>query len=143
MLGLVMASMMVAASEPAPQPVVSLKSAPTRICREMGSAASRSQAIMICRTKAQWQRSAACVGPTTYCTPKQKLAMRAAMTGRESAYPLDDASQIICRKLRITGSRLQSVSTCLSKREWDRMHSDARDEVSELQDNYSKQPRNQ
>lgn len=132
MLAIVMASMMVAASEPAPQLAASLKNEPTRYCRELGSASSRSQAIRICRTRAQWRAWEGCQGVTRYCAPRTRAA--SAGLGRESAFPLNEDSRIVCRKLSVTGSRLQTVSACLPVREWDRMWKDSAGAMLKLQD---------
>ena len=136
MLAFVMASMMVVTADAPPVQVNSLKGQPTRHCRELGSAASRSQAIYICRTKTQWAKAEACSGPTRYCTPKERLALR------DTAFPLNEASRILCKKTMVTGSRLAKVELCLPQREWDRMHTNSREEVRDLQDLYSKQPNN-
>lgn len=141
MLTFVMASMMVAASDPVSLPAAPLTGQPTRYCREMGSAASRSQAIMICRTKAQWQRRETCQGATRYCAPIKRVASLSGLPGRPTAFPLNEDARITCRVVKMTGSRLRSTNLCLPQREWDRMYNDAREEVGELQDNYSKQPR--
>lgn len=140
MFTLVMASMMVAVSEPLPTPAASLAGQPTRYCRELGSAASRSQAVMICRTKAQWSRSERCSGVTTYCTPRKRLASLSGELGRATAFPLNEDSRILCKVMKMTGSRLRSTTMCLPKREWDRMHANSKEEMNDLQDNYSKRP---
>lgn len=134
MLMMMMASMMVAASDPAPQEAASLEGAPTKYCREMGSAASRNQAIKVCRTRAQWIRMKACNDSTTYCAPK-KLA--SATLGRETAFPLNEDSRIICRRVSATGTRLTSQRTCLPQREWQRMWDESRGTMSTLQDRHS------
>ncbi len=132
MLAFVMASLMVVTDDPTPQPAAAQKDEPALVCRELGSASSRSEAIRICKTRAQWLERDACTGPTRYCAPVKRVAM--------IAFPMDENSRIICRKLSVTGTRLKTISTCLPQREWDRMHSNGREEVSELQDNYSKLP---
>ena len=132
MLAFVMASLMVASSDPAPQQAASLKGAPTRYCRELGSAASRNQAIMICRTRAQWQRRETCLGATRYCQPIKKLA--SAALGPKTAFPLNEDSRIICRRLSVTGTRLTSQRACLPQREWERMWKDSAEATLELQD---------
>ena len=132
MLAFVMVSMMVVASDPAPQQAASLKGAPTRYCRELGSAASRNQAIMICRTRAQWQRRETCLGATRYCQPIKKVA--SATLGPKTAFPLNEDSRIICRRLSVTGTRLTSQKACLPQREWERMWKDSAEATLKLQD---------
>lgn len=144
MLTFVLASMMVAASDPAPVEAASMKNQPTRYCREIGSASSYSEAIRICRTRAQWLEREACNGATRYCPPKARPAVvTSGIATRETAFPLDEDARITCRIVKMTGSRLRSAKLCLAQREWDRMYNDAREEVGELQDNQSKQPRSQ
>lgn len=130
MLAFVMASMLVASSDPTPIQEAPRHTGPTLHCREMGSAASRSQAISICRTKAQWLRLESCQNVTRYCAPKK----RAASLGRETAFPLNENSRIICRVLKVTGSRLRASSVCLPNREWERMWKDSADTTFDLQD---------
>lgn len=143
MLALVMVSMMVSANDPPPRHAASATTQPTRYCRELGSASSRSEAILICRTRAQWLAWETCNGPTRYCPPKQKVAMTSGVPGREMAFPMNEDSRIICRKLKVTGTRLRLVKTCLPQREWDRMYANTQVDMKELQDKYSKLPRNQ
>ncbi len=135
MLVFVMASMIVAASDPAPQVAESLKTEQTRYCREMGSAVSRNQAIKVCRTRAQWLRMKACNDSTTYCAPTKTLA--SASLGRETAFPMNEDSRIICRRLKATGTRLTSQRTCLPEREWQRMWDESRGTMSTLQERHS------
>ena len=129
MLALVMSLAMVTATD-SPSAMASMKNQPTRICREMGGAGSRSEAIKICRTHEEWLAWDGCHGATRYCTPQ----MRAAMAGRETAFPMNEDSRIICRKLTMTGTRLKTVKACLAKREWDRMWQESADETRKLQD---------
>lgn len=135
MLAFVMASMMVAASDSAPSEAASLKGVPTRYCREIGSAASRNQAIVVCRTQAQWQRWESCRNVTRYCAPTKRVASAAA--GPDSAFPLNEDSRIICRRLKVTGTRLTSQRTCLPQREWQRMWDESRATMNTLQDRHS------
>ena len=138
MLAFVMASMMVAASDPAPRQAASPKTEPTRYCRELGSASSRSEAIKICRTRAQWLKWDGCHSATRYCTPKERLAITSGLPGRETAFPMNEDSRVICRKLSVTGSRLKAVRTCLPQREWQRMYDNTQTEMKELQNTFSK-----
>ena len=130
----VVASAVVPSSNSAHREAASLKGAPTRYCREIGSAASRNQAIVICRTRAQWQRMQACNGATRYCAPTKRAS---AEIGRETAFPLNEDSRIICRRLSVTGPRLTSQRTCLPQREWQRMWDESRTTMSTLQDRHS------
>ena len=138
MLAFVMASLMVASGGPAPEQAASQKDTPTVYCREMGSANSRSEAIVICRTRAEWQVRDACQGATRYCSPEEKMAIASGLPWRETAFPASEDSRIVCRKLSITGSRLRSISTCLANREWRRMYDDTQTEMKELQNTFRK-----
>ena len=124
MITLILASMMVAPIDPAPVEAASLKGQPTRYCRELGSAASRNQAIMICRTRAQWQRAETCQGATRYCAPKK----------RETAFTMNEDSRVVCRRLKVTGTRLSYQQTCLPQREWERMWKDSAAAALKMQD---------
>ena len=120
----------VAVDQPAPAEAASLAGAPTRHCREIGSAASRSQAVMICRTRAQWQRIESCNSATRFCPSTKRLAS----LGRETAFPLNENSRIVCRYLRLTGTRLSTQKTCLPQREWERMWKDSAETMRDMQD---------
>ena len=126
------ASAVVPASNSAPREAASLKGSPTRYCREMGSAASRNQAIVICRTRAQWQRREACISATRYCAPTKRFA--SAAVGPATAFPLNEDSRIICRRLSVTGTRLTSQRTCLPQREWERMWKDSAEATQKMQE---------
>ena len=134
----VVASAVVPSSSSAHREAASLKGAPTRYCREIGSAASRNQAVVICRTQAQWQRWESCRNVTRYCAPTKRVASVA--VGPDTAFPLNEDSRIICRRLSVTGTRLTSQNTCLPQREWQRMWDDGRAQARDLQDYFSKKP---
>ncbi|MEO7411526.1 MAG: hypothetical protein ABIU10_09470 [Sphingomicrobium sp.] len=139
MLTFILASLMIAPpSGSAPQQTASSKDLPTLQCREMGSAGSRSEAIVICRTQAEWQVRDACSGATRYCSPEEKMAMASGLPGRATAFPASEDSRIVCRKLLITGSRLRSTNTCLANSEWRRLYDDTQTEMKELQNTFSK-----
>lgn len=136
MFTFMMATMMVAASGPVPLQEAPRHVGPTLQCREMGSAPSRSQAITICRTKAQWLRIESCRNVTRYCAPKKRVAS----LDRDTAFPLNEDSRIVCRILKATGTRLTSARTCLPQREWQRMWDESRATMGSLQDKQSARP---
>ncbi len=138
MFALILASLMVASAERAPQKVEAGKKLPALVCREMGSAYSKSEAIVVCRTRAEWGVRDACSGATRYCSPEEKRAMMAGLPGRATAFPASEDSRIVCRKLLITGSRLRSTNTCMANREWRRLYDDTQTEMKELQNTFSK-----
>lgn len=137
MLAFALASMLVTASSAAPvspSPSASLKGQPTRFCRELGSAASRSQAILICRTRAEWRAWEGCNGATRYCPPKKRTTSGGQTLGRETAFPMNEDSRIVCRQMAVTGTRLKSYRACLPQREWERMWKDSAEALLGLQD---------
>lgn len=138
MLALVMSSIAVASAASAQPKSSDLKKEPTRICREMNNASSRLYAMKVCRTRAEWRRWEACHGSVTrYCTPKKKTPVEVASLGRETAFPLNDDSRILCRDLKETGTRIIVHQVCLPKREWDRMWTDTSEAVRKLQGDFS------
>ena len=138
MLALVMSSLAVASSVTAQPVPPDLKDEPTRICREMNNASSRLYAMKVCRTRAEWRRWEACHGSVTrYCAPKKKAVVETASLGRETAFPLNDDSRILCRDLKETGTRIIVHQICLPKREWDRMWTDTSEAVRKLQGDFS------
>src|SRR6476659_10598271 len=124
MLAIAVATMLVASSGSDFSQPGSLKKEPTRYCRAMVVGASRSSDVLICKTKAQWDDFDSCRGVTRYCTPSQKAALA---QKHAAAFALTEDSRIVCRVLKITGSRLASQPTCLSQREWQRMWDNGRE----------------
>lgn len=113
---------------------------PTRYCREMFKTSSRIHSLKVCKTRAEWRRWEACHGSVTrYCTPKRKT-LAAANVGRETAFPLNEDSRIVCRMLAVTGTRLLEVQACLPKREWERMWKESAAATHKMQD-FSTRPR--
>lgn len=136
MLVFLVASVWVAGTPP---PVNVKRTGPTLICREMFSAASASQALKICRTKADWKRWQACHGSVTrYCAPEKNEQLADGLVGKETAFPLNEGSRVVCRMLKVTGSRIQQVQACLPMREWDRMWRQGQESVAAFQDKQSK-----
>ena len=141
MLTYVMVSLAAAASGPASTIDPALKKEPTRICREMNNASSRLYSSKVCRTRAEWRRWEACHGSVTrYCTPTKRMTVETASLGRETAYPLNEDSRMICKDLKETGTRIIVHHTCMPKREWDRMWADNSEGVRKLQGDFSTRP---
>lgn len=124
MLAFLMASMMTPSTTPAPFVEAPKFKGPTLQCREMGGAASRSQAIVVCRTKAQWQRMETCQGATRYCAPKKS----------QTTFTMNEDSRVVCRRLKVTGTRLSYQDTCLPQREWERMWKESAAATYKMQD---------
>ncbi|MES2904721.1 MAG: hypothetical protein V4696_11090 [Pseudomonadota bacterium] len=133
MFVLMMASMMAVAGDPVPFSEAARHTGPDLQCREVGTAASRSQAILVCRTKAQWLRAESCRNVTRYCAPTKSDAS----LGRPSAFAMNEDSRVVCRVLKATGTRLTSQRTCLPQREWQRMWDESAGTMSSLQNRHS------
>ena len=116
-----LASLLAATAEP-PQAVAKPVKQPTRFCREMFKSSSRVHSVKVCKTSAEWRRWQACHGSVTrYCTPKKRDPLAGATLGRQTAYPLNEDSRIVCRLVKETGTRIVQHELCLPKREWERM----------------------
>ena len=118
-----------------PTEAPSRKGQPTLYCRNMVIGVSRSSDVSICRTKAAWADWESCQGPTRYCSPAQKAAMRAKYT----TFALNEDSRVVCRIMRGTGSRLSSAKVCMPEREWQRMWDNGTETMHSLQDKFSTQ----
>lgn len=134
-MSLLLAMIAQAAIVGAPPEAASRKGQPTLYCRNMVIGVSRSSDVSICRTKAAWADWDSCQGPTRYCSPAQKAAMRAKYT----AFPLNEDSRVVCRVMKGTGSRLSSAKVCMPQREWQRMWDNGQEAARNIQDRYSKQ----
>lgn len=55
------------------------------------------------------------------------------------ATPPEDA-KIVCKTVKVTGSRLGGKRVCMAKREWRRMNEQNEQAAREIQDNHSKAP---
>ena len=49
-------------------------------------------------------------------------------------------AKLICREIKMTGSRLRNKRACLTKREWDRMSDDANGTATKEWSTFSKKP---
>ncbi|MEP7316298.1 MAG: hypothetical protein ABI667_06350 [Sphingomicrobium sp.] len=106
---------------------------PFRVCRFLVQGPSARGDIKVCRTKAEWRQWELCNSPTTYCSAEQK----AARYGRRTAFALSEDSRVVCRIVKMTGSRLANVQVCLPQREWLRQWEESSATVLKVQD-YSK-----
>lgn len=141
MLAFALASLAAVTSDSLPNQPTTLKKEPTRYCRDMVNASSRLHSVKVCRTRAEWRRWEACHGSITrYCTPKKRDAVLAASLGRETAFPLNEDSRMICRIVAETGTRLSTARICLPRREWERMWKDSAEGTHSLQDRSTRVP---
>jgi hypothetical protein len=127
----ILMSVLVLHASASPLPQVPLGKIETPLqCRIMVAGISKSDDITICRTKAAWRELESCRGPTRYCSPEQKAALRA----KHTAFSMSEDSRIICRLMSATGSRLRTQQTCMPQREWRRMWDDSSAGVRKMQD---------
>lgn len=54
--------------------------------------------------------------------------------GPPTAFALNEDSRIVCRIVKVTGTRLASQRACLPQREWERMWKDSAEAMLKLQD---------
>jgi hypothetical protein len=77
----------------------------TRYCRDMMNSSSRLGAFRVCKTRAAWQRWERCHSATRYCAPIKTAA-------------LQDNEDLVCKYLKVTGSRIAQEKICASRRQW-------------------------
>lgn len=100
----------------------------SRTCREMYNSSSRLGSMRVCKTRAEWQRWEKCHSATRYCAP-----LKAAF--------LPDSKDLICKYLKVTGSRIAQEKICATRRQWDVMEQETQETIRNRQ-NQSKQPGN-
>lgn len=101
----------------------------SRTCREMFNSSSRLGAMRVCKTRAEWQRWEKCHSATRYCAPIK------------TAF-LPDNQDLICKYLKVTGSRIAQEKICATRRQWDLAEQETQETIRNRQ-NQSKQPGNQ
>lgn len=92
-----------------------------RHCREMLMTSSRLGAIKMCKTWAEWRRWEKCHGATRYCAPVKRAA---------ELYNNDD---LICKYLKVTGSRIATEKICATRRQWDLTEQETQERVRNTQ----------
>jgi hypothetical protein len=100
----------------------------TRYCRDMLMSSSRLGAMRVCKTRAEWQRWEHCHSATRYCAP-----VRVAV--------IPDNEDLICKYLKVTGSRIAQEKICATRRQWYVMEQETQTTVRDRQ-NQSKIIRN-
>ena len=134
MLTLLLAMMAV---ETPPGPIMdTLKTKGAHYCRPVVVGASRSGDVLVCRTKSEWSRYDSCHGPTRWCNP---TGTRESF-GRQMAFAMNADSQIVCKKIKATGSRLAHSQLCLARREWERLATDTSQALYDLQNRSAIRP---
>lgn len=99
----------------------------TTHCRDMFNSSSRLGAMRVCKTRAEWQRWEKCHSATRYCAPV-KTAM------------LPNSDDLICKYLKVTGSRIAQEKICATRRQWDVMEQETQETIRNRQ-NQSKRGR--
>jgi hypothetical protein len=102
----------------------------SRTCREMMNSSSRVGApFRVCKTRAEWRRWDRCHSATRYCAPVK------------TAF-LPDQQDLICKYLKVTGSRIAQEKVCATRRHWELSELETQETIRNRQ-NQSKQPGNE
>jgi hypothetical protein len=102
----------------------------SRTCREMMNSSSRvGAAFRVCKTRAEWRRWDRCHSATRYCAPVK------------TAF-LPDNGDLICKYLKVTGSRIAQEKICATRRQWELAELETQETIRNRQ-NQSKLPENQ
>jgi hypothetical protein len=88
-----------------PAPVAAQK-----ICRDLLLSSSRLGAVRVCKSRAAWQRWERCHSATRYCDPPRQATLTVAKL---------PGDPLVCKYLKVTGSRLQQQKVCATQRQWD------------------------
>jgi hypothetical protein len=92
----------------------------TKYCRDMMNSSSRLGAFKVCKTRAEWQRWDRCHSATRYCAP-----VRTAV--------LADNEDLVCKYLKVTGSRIAQEKICATRLQWFRMEQETQDTIRDRQ----------
>jgi hypothetical protein len=92
----------------------------TRYCREMLVSSSRLGAMRVCKTRVEWQRWEKCHSATRYCAPVKNAF-------------LPDNQDLICKYLKVTGSRIEQEKICATRRQWYLTEQETQDTVRDRQ----------
>lgn len=102
----------------------------SRTCREMMNSSSRVGApFRVCKTRADWRRWDRCHSATRYCAPVKTAV-------------LPDNQDLICKYLKVTGSRIAQQKICATRRQWELTELETQETIRNRQ-NQSKLPVNQ
>ena len=104
-----------------------------KICRDMLLSSSRLGAVRVCKTRVAWERWERCHSATRYCDPpRQSTLTMAKLPG----------DPLVCKYLKVTGSRLEQQKVCATQRQWDLAEMETQETVRDRQ-NQSKWIRGQ
>lgn len=113
-----------AADAPASKPPTP-RAKESKICREMMMSSSKLGAVKVCKTRAQWARWQRCHSATRYCAPPTKPTVTVV------SLPGD---KLICKYVRVTGSRIEQEKVCGTKAQWELADRETRDRMRDIQD---------
>ena len=92
----------------------------TKYCRDMFNSSSRLGAFKVCKTRAEWARFDRCHSATRYCAPVKTAALK-------------DNEDLVCKYLKVTGSRIAQEKVCASRLQWQRMEQETQDTILQRQ----------
>jgi hypothetical protein len=88
----------------------------TRYCRDMFNSSSRLGSFKVCKTRAEWQRWDRCHSATRYCAPVRTAVLK-------------DNEDLVCKYLKVTGSRIAQEKVCATRLQWQRMEQETQDTI--------------
>jgi len=88
----------------------------TRYCRDMMNSSTRLGAFKVCKTRSEWARWDKCHSATRYCAPIKTAALK-------------DNEDLVCKYLKVTGSRIAQEKVCAARRQWDLMEQETQDTI--------------
>jgi len=102
----------------------------SRTCRDMMNSSSRvGTPFRVCKTRAEWRRWDKCHSATRYCAPVTTAV-------------LPDNQDLICKYLKVTGSRVAQQKICATRRQWELTELETQETIRNRQ-NQSQLPVNQ
>ena len=88
----------------------------TKYCRDMINSSSRLGSFKVCKTRAEWQRWDRCHSATRYCAPVRTAVLK-------------DNEDLVCKYLKVTGSRIAQEKVCATRLQWQRMEQETQDTI--------------
>ena len=82
----------------------------------MFNSSSRLGSFKVCKTRAEWQRWDRCHSATRYCAPVRTAVLK-------------DNEDLVCKYLKVTGSRIAQEKVCATRLQWQRMEQETQDTI--------------
>ena len=82
----------------------------------MMNSSTRLGAFKVCKTRSEWARWDKCHSATRYCAPIKTAALK-------------DNEDLVCKYLKVTGSRIAQEKVCAARRQWDLMEQETQDTI--------------